>query len=112
MMKDTSVTKVSSEFSPHGPQGEKYLASGVHIAMRLWANEKPNEKKSISKHPYETVGYVLKGKAELHLEGQTLILNAGDSWSVPKNAAHTYKVIETFSAIEATSPPAHAHPEK
>ncbi len=108
MMKDTSVTKVSSEFSPHGPQGEKYLASGVHIAMRLWANEKPNEKKSISKHPYETVGYVLKGKAELHLEGQTLILNAGDSWSVPKNAAHTYKVIETFSAIEATSPPAHA----
>ena len=77
--------------------------------MRLWENEKPNEKKPISKHPYETVGYVLKGKAELHLEGQTLILNEGDSWSVPKNASHTYKILENFSAIEATSPPAHAH---
>ncbi len=69
-MKDTSVTKVTSEFSPHGPQGEKFLASGVHLAMRLWENEKPNDKKPISKHPYETVGYVLKGKAELHLEGR------------------------------------------
>jgi quercetin dioxygenase-like cupin family protein len=110
VMKDTSVTKVTSEFSPHGPQGEKYLASGVHMAMRLWENEKPNDKKPISKHPYETVGYVLKGKAELHLEGQMLILNAGDSWSVPKNTNHTYKIIESFSAIEATSPPAFAHP--
>jgi quercetin dioxygenase-like cupin family protein len=108
-MKDTSVTKVTSEFSPHGPQGEKYLASGVHLAMRMWENEKPNDKKPVSKHPYETVGYVLKGKAELHLEGQMLILNAGDSWSVPKNTNHTYKIIESFSAIEATSPPAFAH---
>ena len=66
MMKDTSVTKVTSEFSPHGPEGQKYLASGVHVAMRLWENEKPNEKKPVSKHPYETVGYVLKGKAELN----------------------------------------------
>jgi quercetin dioxygenase-like cupin family protein len=111
-MKDTSVTKVTSEFSPHGAQGEKYLASGVHIAMRLWENETPNNKKPNSKNAYETVGYVLKGKAELQLEGQTLILNPGDSWSVPKNANHTYRIIETFSAIEATSPPAHAHEAK
>jgi quercetin dioxygenase-like cupin family protein len=111
-VKDTSVTKVTSEFSPHGPQGEKYLASGTQVAMRLWENEKPNDKKPISRNPYETVGYVLKGKAELHLEGQTLILNAGDSWTVPKNANHTYKILESFSAIEATSPPAHAHEAK
>jgi quercetin dioxygenase-like cupin family protein len=112
LMKDTSVTKVTSEFSPHGPQGQKYLASGVHVAMRLWENEEPNDKKPISRNPYETVGYVLKGKAELHLEGQRLILKAGDSWSVPKDANHTYKILENFTAIEATSPPAHAHEAK
>lgn len=77
--------------------------------MRLWENEGPGDKKPMSKHPYETVGYVIKGRAELHLEGQTLVLNAGDSWSVPKNANHTYQIIESFTAIEATSPPAHAH---
>ncbi|MBA3831511.1 MAG: cupin domain-containing protein [Chthoniobacterales bacterium] len=108
-MKDTSVTKITAEFSPHGPEGEKYLASGVQVAMRLWENEQPNEKKPVSKHPYETVGYVIEGKAELHLEGQTLILNKGDSWTVPKNAEHTYKILESFTAVEATSPPAFAH---
>jgi quercetin dioxygenase-like cupin family protein len=111
-MKDTSVTKVTSQFSPHGPEGEKYLASGTHVAMRLWENEKPNEKKPVSKHPYEVVGYVIKGKAELHLEGQTLILNAGDSYAVPKGAEHTYKILENFTAVEATSPPALAHQAK
>ena len=111
-MKDTSVTKVTSEFSPRGPGGQKYLASGIHIAMRLWENEKPNDKKPASKRPYETAGYVIKGKAELHLEGQTVILNAGDSWTVPKDATHAYKILETFTAVEATSPPAHPHERK
>ena len=109
VMKDTSVTKVTSEFSPHGPEGEKYLAAGVHIAMRLWENEKPNDKKPTSKHDYEVVGYVIKGKAELHLEGQTLILNAGDSYAVPKGAEHPYKILESCTAVEATRPPALAH---
>lgn len=108
-MKDTTVTKVSSAFSPHGPEGQRYLASGVHVAMRLWENEPPTKTKPASTHSYETVGYVIKGRAELHIEGQTVILNAGDSWTVPKDAEHTYKILETFTAVEATSPPAHAH---
>jgi len=58
---------------------------------------------------YETVGFVISGKAELEIEGQTVILEKGDSWVVPKGAKHTYKIIESFTAIEATSPPAHAH---
>ena len=28
---------------------------------------------------------------------------------VPRGSTHTYKVLETFSAVEATSPPASAH---
>ena len=52
---------------------------------------------------------MLKGSAELLLEGQTLLLNTGDSWVVPKGAKHTYRIKETFSAVEATSPPAHIH---
>ena len=80
--------------------------------MRLWENEQPNKQKTISEHPYETVGYVLKGRAELHIEGQTVILNVGDSSAVPKGAEHTYKILETLSAVEATSPPAHALEQK
>lgn len=109
-MNDTSVKKVMAETSPTGEMGQKYLASGKNVAMRLWENEKPNENaKEKRSRDYETVGYVLEGKAELHLEGQMVILEKGDSYVVPKGAEHTYKIIETFSAVEATSPPAQAH---
>lgn len=98
-----------SETSPTGEMGQKYLASGVNVAMRLWESEEPNDDKETRSRDYETVGYVIEGKAELHLEGQKLILEKGDSWVVPKGAEHTYVILETFTAIEATSPPAHAH---
>lgn len=108
-MNDTSVTKVSSEYSPEGKLGQKYLATGVTLSMRLWTDEEPGDTKPEVAREYETVGYVLKGSAELSLEGQTLLLNTGDSWVVPKGAKHTYRIKETFSAVEATSPPAHIH---
>ena len=108
-MGDTSAQKVMSDSSPTGEMGQKYLASGVNVAMRLWEKEEPNDDKETRSRDYETVGYVIEGKAELHLEGQKLILEKGDSWVVPKGAEHTYVILETFTAIEATSPPAHAH---
>ena len=108
-MGDTSVQKVMSENSPHGEMGQKYLASGIHVAMRIWENQEPGDDKEPRARDYETVGYVIDGRAELHLEGQMLILEKGDSWVVPKNASHTYKILETFTAVEATSPPAQAH---
>lgn len=104
-MGDTSVTKVSSENSPRGAMGQKYLASGIAVSMRLWADEQPHDFKPSTRRDYETVGYVIKGKAELRIEGQVVLLEQGDSWVVPKGSAHTYKILEPFTAVEATSPP-------
>jgi quercetin dioxygenase-like cupin family protein len=89
--------------------GQKYLASGVHVGMRLWQNEPPGDGKPPSRRDYETVGYVISGRAELRLEGQTVRLEPGDSWVVPKGAEHSYKIVEPFTAVEATSPTAMAH---
>ena len=108
-MNDTSITKVSSDFSPSGELGQKYLASGKTVSMRLWKDEEPGEPKPEIAREYETVGYVISGKAELHLEGQTLLLNPGDSWVVPKGAKHTYRILESLTVVEATSPPAQVH---
>jgi quercetin dioxygenase-like cupin family protein len=105
---DTTVTKIDSRHSPRGAMGQTYLASGIHVAMRLW-EEESTEGKPASRRDYETVGYVLEGKAELIVEGQTVVLNPGDSWVVPRGAEHQYRVLERFKAVEATSPPAHAH---
>jgi quercetin dioxygenase-like cupin family protein len=43
------------------------------------------------------------------LEGQTLNLKRGDSWLVPAGAMHQYTIIEPFTAVEATAPPAEVH---
>ena len=106
---DTSVTKIDSRNSPTGRMGQKYLASGVHVAMRLWEKEPPADKKPAARRDYETVGFVIAGRAELHVEGQMVLLEPGDSWLVPEGAQHTYRILETFTAVEATSPPAQAH---
>jgi mannose-6-phosphate isomerase-like protein (cupin superfamily) len=109
-MGDKTVIKVDSKLSPHGEMGQKYLASGVGLAMRLWENLEPDEAEQVATaRDYETVGFVIKGRAELHTEGQIVLLEKGDSWVVPKGASHSYKILETFTAVEATHPPAHAH---
>jgi len=107
-MRDTTVTKVSSIRSPKGEMGQKYLASGIAVSMRLW-EEQPGEAKPETERSYETVGYVVAGRAELYLEGQMVVLEQGDSWVVPKGARHAYRILEPFTAVEATSPPAHVH---
>lgn len=106
---DTSVTKVNARYSPHGKQGQKYLAAGVKLSMRLWEEEQPGRPKPQTRRDYETVGYVIKGRAELSLEGQTVLLEPGDSWVVPRGATHSYRILEPFTAVEATSPPAEVH---
>src|SRR5262245_9838976 len=67
-MQDNTIKVISSEFSPTGETGQKYLVSGKRVSMRVWEEEPAGELKSPSQRAYETVGYVLKGKAELHLD--------------------------------------------
>ena len=105
---DTTVTKIDSRHSPRGPEGEKYLASGVRVSMRLWDAEKPGDQTPRTRS-YEVVGYVLKGEAELHTEGQIVVLRPGDSYVVPPGALHHYRILQAFAAVEATAPPAHVH---
>ena len=109
-MSDKSVKKVSADHSPQGVLGQTYLASGKKLSMRLWQEDAGEaEDKGPHTRGYETVGYVIAGRAVLHLEDQQVALEEGDSWVVPEGAEHTYEVTEHFKAVEATSPPARAH---
>ena len=110
-MSDTTVIKVDSNHSPTGPDGEKFLATGKSMSMRMW-DEQPGESKQPVSREYETVGYVLEGRAELKIENQTVTLQAGDSWVVAKGSSHTYRILEHFKAIEATHPPSQLHGRK
>jgi quercetin dioxygenase-like cupin family protein len=106
---DTTIKKVEARSSPRGEMGQKYLVAGKHVSMRLWIDEPGGKLKAPTTRAYETVGCVISGSAKLDLEGQTLNLKAGDSWLVPAGASHHYTIIEPFTAIEATAPPAEVH---
>lgn len=107
-MADGSIIKVSSGSSPVGEMGQKYLACGKSLSMRLWERQAPGaHDTTLTARDYETCGFVISGKAELHFENdQMILLCPGDSWIVPKGAKHTYKIVEEFTAVEATHPPA------
>jgi quercetin dioxygenase-like cupin family protein len=109
MAGDTTVKKVASASSPRGPDGQAYLVSGKKVSMRLWQDEQPGQTKPPTVRDYETVGFVVSGRARLELEGQTVVLEPGDSWLVPAGSEHRYEILEPFTAIEATAPPAQVH---
>ncbi len=100
-----STSNVHANTTTPDADGAKHLAAGQHVSLRLWENEQPGEPKPLSSRPYETVGYVLNGRAELHLEGKVIPLTPGLSYLVPQGASHTYNILEAFTAVEATSPP-------
>ena len=108
-MGDKTIIKVDSTHSPHGPLGQLYLATGVGVGMRLWRDRPPGPPMPEVARDYETVGYVISGRAELHSEGQMVLLEPGNAWVVPRHARHTYKILEPFTAVEATHPPAEIH---
>lgn len=106
---DTSIKKVDASHTPLGTMGQQHLVTGTSMSMRLWDEMPPTTSKEPRRRDYETVGFVVAGRAELEIEGQIAILEPGDSWVVPAGAEHTYRVLETFTAVEATSPPAEIH---
>ena len=108
-MTTADLTVTASEASV-GEMGQKLLISGDQVSMRLW-EEQPGdgEDKSMTARSYETVGYVLEGKAELILVDKRVTLEPGASWVVPQGAEHSYKILESFRAIEATHPPARGY---
>lgn len=95
------IPKTSSET---GEMGQDYLATGKHVAMRRWQEDRCDYGPEHTRD-YETVGYLVSGVFELDMEGERAKLMPGDSWLIPSGAVHRYRIIEPIVAIEATCPP-------
>ena len=95
---------IDAEHTRKSKSGERHLAKGRSISMRMWDAEPAGIEKKPMRRPYETVGYVIAGRAEVVIEGEAAMLTPGTSWVVPKGAEHTYEILETFTAIEANAP--------
>ena len=103
----TQHSRVSlSPNAERGPKGQLYLAKGEALALRMWDEEAPTDAKEMHANGYEVVGYAMSGRAKVHFEDASHDLTAGTSWHVPAGAKHRYEIIEAFTAVEASSPPA------
>ena len=83
---------------------ESIVARGANTALRVWRDEAPNAGKPEETRPYETLGYIVAGRLELTVNGETSSLSAGDAYTVPANAPHRYVVREQLTAVEAITP--------
>ncbi len=104
-MADHTIKKIDSSSSPTGEMGQTYLVSGTAVAMRRWQEPAGTEGDPHTR-PYETVGYVIEGKVEVHVGDDVVTCSAGDSYLVADGAERYYKILEDLTAVEATSPPA------
>ncbi|MDK3255342.1 cupin domain-containing protein [Blastococcus capsensis] len=100
------VDKITVTAAGTGGMGQRYLASGSRVAMRLWSGQPTSSGKPQAARDYETVGYVISGRARLVTGDEALELAPGDSWVVPAGIEHTYEIVEELTAVEATAPPA------
>jgi mannose-6-phosphate isomerase-like protein (cupin superfamily) len=102
------VDTVNVRRAPSDEREQICLASGEVVAMRLRRDLPEGQLKPPSRRTYETVGFVVSGRALLQLERRMIHLRKGDCWIVPAGAEHAYIIQEPLTAIEATSPPARA----
>ena len=81
-------------------RGMGKLISGQRSSMRYW-NEKKRDGKEMHANDYETLGFVLGGKAHLTLGSETVELKKGDSYLVPSGVEHKYTIDSEFESVEA-----------
>lgn len=55
-------------------------------------------------HPNEQCGYVISGKYQMTIEDQEYELNPGDTYAVPENVSHSFKVIESGEVVDVFTP--------
>lgn len=56
------------------------------------------------RHPHEQTGYLVSGRLDLTIGGQTHTVSPGDSWCIPGDVEHSAVAHEDSVAIEVFSP--------
>jgi quercetin dioxygenase-like cupin family protein len=55
-------------------------------------------------HINEQIGYLVKGKVKLFIDGKSKEINPGDSWNIAGNIKHKAEILEDSIAVEVFNP--------
>lgn len=76
--------------------GEKSMVTKMNYIVGNYASEHT--------HPHEQCGYVISGKYLMTVEENEFILETGDSYAIPENMPHSFKVLEAGEVIDVFTP--------
>lgn len=76
--------------------GEKSMVCKMNYMVGNFATEHT--------HPHEQSGYVISGKYQMTIDDKEYQLNPGDSYAIPGNIPHSFKVIEAGEVIDVFTP--------
>lgn len=76
--------------------GEKSMVTKMNYVVGNYATEHT--------HPQEQCGYVISGKYLMTIEDHAFTLKPGDSYAIPGNVPHSFKVIEPGEVIDVFTP--------
>ena len=89
-----------------GERGERILARGAQVGLRVWQGEPAGETSPEHANPYEYVAYLQAGSMRVRIGDEAPVeLAPGDSYVVPANTPYGFEVLEAATVIEAVSPP-------
>lgn len=76
--------------------GEKSMVTKMNYAVGNYAAEHT--------HPHEQCGYVITGKYRMTIGENVFLLEAGDSYAVPGNVPHSFRVLEPGEVVDVFTP--------
>ena len=97
---------VQSSDARTGDRGERLLARGEQVALRVWEHEPAGETAPEHANPYEYVAYVTAGAMRVRIGGAEAVeVGAGDSYVVPADTPYAFEILDRATVVEAVAPP-------
>lgn len=93
-------------------EAKKRKFKGVHLdslavgekSMVCKMNYQNGDFASEHSHPHEQCGYVVSGEYELTIGDKQWILRNGDSYAIPGNTLHSFRVLTAGEVIDVFTP--------
>lgn len=91
---------------------KKRVFKGVHLdslavgerSMVCKMNYRDGDFATEHSHPHEQCGYVVSGEYELVVSGEKWLLHSGDSYAIPGNTPHSFRVLCAGEVVDVFTP--------
>ena len=81
--------------------GERSMVTKMNYVVGNYAAEHT--------HPQEQCGYVISGEYLLTVENREFVLEPGDSYAIPGNVPHSFKVLKAGEVVDVFTPVSYTH---